>query len=443
MRKITLVDCLYAISFLLLLFPMFLSSLASVLVPSGAIRLALAAVGGGGIILLQLRRFKFYSLPYYCYIFLLAAVGIIFFGTLMASDRSINFVANAHYVLILTMFFFLYNDKRWLPVFLKLNFVFGVFYVLTTIWLYYDTNSFFTYFADHLYPNNLNYDFYNGYLHGFTSGVTNHYSTNGMMLANATIVFFSCAVVKKKNKKIALGSIVFLVLSLIALVMTGKRAHLLFTVSACVVAWMVYLSKDKNRAVKYAAFLLTALLVFVISVNVSSKLQNVLNRFVDVTEDGNVTSRFEFWDIALNSFSEHKLSGTGWLTFKDVSLTDQHTHNIYIQILAETGVVGAIVFYPFFLYSLCIGLRWLLAVCKCKEAYSRETLIFGVFSFCYQIYFLLYGITGNPLYDIYSYPLYFIAVFFSIASYNRLIGNQNISLPNRSAPNAIRRSDHC
>lgn len=309
-KKITLIDCLYAISFFLLLFPMFLSSLASVIIPAGAVRLGLAAVGGGGLILLQLRRFRFYSLPYYIYFFLLSAIGIILVGALRTNDIKTNLEADAHYILVLITLFFLYNDKRWLPVFLRLVFVFGVFYTLTTIWLYFDTNSYFVYFADHLYPNNVNYNFYNGYLLGFTAGVTNHYSTNGMMLANAIIVFFSCAIVKKDNKRIAWASAIFLVLGLIAMVMTGKRAHLLFTFFACTATWIIYLSKDKNRSIKYVTLLLTALVIGVILVNTSTKLQNVLNRFANMSEDVNVTARFEFWDIAMSLFSGHKLVGT-------------------------------------------------------------------------------------------------------------------------------------
>ena len=47
-KKITLIDCLYVISFILLLFPAFFSSLASVIISSGVIRLAISALGAGG-----------------------------------------------------------------------------------------------------------------------------------------------------------------------------------------------------------------------------------------------------------------------------------------------------------------------------------------------------------------------------------------------------------
>lgn len=425
-KKIKLVDLLYAISLVCLFYGLFFSSLSSKIISNNMIRILIPMVGMG-VILLQFRKFKFYSLPYYVYLIIIAMAIIILIGWLKLDKFTLHLEYTIRYLCILVSLFFMSNDKRWISIFLKLLYVFSIFYTLTTIWLYFDTNSYFKYFADNLYPNNVNYNFYGGYLKGYTAGVTDHYSTNGMMLANAIICFFGFAISKKDNRKLSIVSIIFLVLSIIAMILTGKRAHLLFSMVAILCGLIIFLSKDKSKGIKFICLFMLLAIVVVIAVNTSERLQNVLSRFENMSEDGNITSRFEFWEKGMELFNENKLTGIGWMHFYLESGFEQSCHNCYVQILCETGIVGAIIFIPFFIFSFIVSLKLLLWSATNKRNVNRYIVIFSIFSFCYQIYFLLYCLTGNPLFDIYCYGPYFVGTIISISLYKEYVKVNNNS----------------
>ena len=79
--------------------------------------------------------------------------------------------------------------------------------------------------------------------------------------------------------------------------------------------------------------------------------------------------RFELWEIGLNLFSKAPLLGHGISTFNEAfqsygllptinSIKIPHPHNIYVQLLAETGMFGLLIF----LFILAIRLYALIKV---------------------------------------------------------------------------------
>ena len=72
-------------------------------------------------------------------------------------------------------------------------------------------------------------------------------------------------------------------------------------------------------------------------------------------------------------------------------------HNVYLQVLAETGLLG------FTLFIACIGTTFLTTY-RVIQASDRVESQFdrtaALYSFMYQVYFILYCATGNCLYDI-------------------------------------------
>lgn len=68
-------------------------------------------------------------------------------------------------------------------------------------------------------------------------GLTNHYSTNGIYLAIGLMMFSSSFLFEEgKNRR---KSKIWLVLIVLALLLTGKRAHLLFSVFSIGVMWLL------------------------------------------------------------------------------------------------------------------------------------------------------------------------------------------------------------
>ena len=127
-------------------------------------------------------------------------------------------------------------------------------------------------------------------------------------------------------------------------------------------------------------------------------VQNVI-----LSRDVEDVGRDQLWTQAMTYFYDNKWLGIGWTNFKNIfTLRGTHVHNIYIQLLCETGIIGFSVFAFFFVWNIRTTLRRIKTAKQGTCEYSWLML-----SLFMQIYFLLYGITGNPLYDVEETILYF------------------------------------
>jgi O-antigen ligase len=127
-------------------------------------------------------------------------------------------------------------------------------------------------------------------------------------------------------------------------------------------------------------------------------VQNVI-----LSKDVEDVGRDQLWTQAMTYFRANKWLGIGWTNFKNIfTLRGTHVHNIYIQLLCETGIIGFSIFAFFFVWNIRTTLRRIKTAKKGTCEYSWLML-----SLFMQIYFLLYGITGNPLYDVEETILYF------------------------------------
>ena len=83
-----------------------------------------------------------------------------------------------------------------------------------------------------------------------------------------------------------------------------------------------------------------------------------------------------------------------------------NAHNIYLQLLAEVGIVGLILF-------LFIMAYFIYTVFKLLRAYNKKQFVTNLtmeplyFAAMFLVFFLMYGMTGNCLYDK-TQPYFFI-----------------------------------
>ncbi len=215
--------------------------------------------------------------------------------------------------------------------------------------------------------------------------------------------------------KIGFKKWVILGLLSICLVLTNKRAHFLFLIlSLAITYYATGDNKQKGKRILILALIAIVLLIVAnylinnVNIGVFIKLRNTLTQL----EDGeDVTSgRSAMYAAAWKYFVQNPLFGIGWEKSPVIipELHGMHVHNIYIELLIETGIVGFTVFAAFFGYALYTAIR------NARKAKSQDEKTSAGFCLFMQLFFLLYGITGNPLYDPPYYIPYFIICSFSI-----------------------------
>ena len=233
------------------------------------------------------------------------------------------------------------------------------------------------------------------------AGLTSHYSTNGMYMAIVVIyVFCNTLCINKISKKYYKPRVILLV-TMIALLMTGKRAHLLFTVVAVVVVYYFYKSnKPHGRILKIVLGLaLGIVIVFWLSL-MYPNLFSSFSRFISIAEDGDITTgRIDLWIKATDYFKKYPVCGIGFKQFIRIEGLD--VHNVFLQLLCETGVLGFLTHVIPMSLTMFSSIRHLVFLRK-KHLYNNDTekQFYMTFAVCYQMFFLMYCITGNPWYDL-------------------------------------------
>ena len=300
------------------------------------------------------------------------------------------------------------DSVDWLSYIVKVIAVLALVHALATIAFFLFPNLYTGWFKPRFYPFVINATDYK-------SGLCEHYSSNGMYLAWGLIAsfYFWQTLGRHGGKKWQ----VTMLLALIALLLTTKRAHLIFGMGCCLVIYLL-LNAEKGSfgtTIKLISFLIVALMIFYIVSLYVPELAGVVDRLNDAELDD---SRSSYYGICLSLFETSPIAGHGWESFTTAlyqsGISDlarlyrngnlhQNAHNVYLQLLAEEGLVG---------FSLFMGLAVSSVLLSIKKALSNAGSLFGglcTLAVGVQMFFLLYCITGNPLYDVAEYSVYLLA----------------------------------
>ncbi|TPE68976.1 O-antigen ligase family protein [Halalkalibacterium halodurans] len=307
----------------------------------------------------------------------------------------------------------------------------GVFYALSVIFSFLFPNLYYRLFLTYLRPNiveRILQTMEKGLYTGFNSQVA--FTAGFIVFAMGVIC---CSWIVSKETRFRKGILLFILL-LIGLLLTQKRAHLLFMFFSLSFVYIQYsrFYYQKIKKIFKVAFFSVLVAVFVMAFAKLANVGQVLFLRIIQTFEGFMageditSSRTLLYSHAWDIFLQNPLFGIGWGKFSDTVVgnitvrTEMETHNIYLQLLSETGIVGTFFILMPFLLTFLYTIRITRMVSQRKDSYSC-TWIFGViFSLYIQTFFLLYGLTGNPLYDNSFFVMYLIACGM-IFSFRKLI----------------------
>ena len=312
--------------------------------------------------------------------------------------------------LVVLMSLFCVTDAEWIYTFENAILVISSFYMITTL-LFFFVPSLYSSIAIPIFQNSSVFDLQSEYNRGIMFGFTTHYSSNAIYLALGFIVsvakaFFSG---NRKNCKEVFLSFLFL----FALLLTGKRAHIIFSIVAIIVTYYCYAAKEKfGRIFKIMALIIVGIVAVYIMSFFVPQVMNFVNRFIETAEQGDMLMyRDVFYAYALDGFTKAPILGNGWMWYNHtINLNSAYNvHNIYIQLLAETGIVGFIFFVGYFIYAFVRAAHLLVQIKKEGNEYLERFSFPIAATLMLQVFFICYGMSGNPLYDTEMFIPYLIS----------------------------------
>lgn len=258
---------------------------------------------------------------------------------------------------------------------------------------------------------------------GYRAGIANHYSQNGIFIS----VLFMMLVIYimagfSFNKRVVkhIKSIVFTVAVFVALLLTGKRGVLVWSLLAIIVTYLISSKHKIGKIGKLILIILAAFGVLQILSEIVPAISYVFERFQDIGDDTASLERLAMWKLAYEKFKTSPIFGTGFWSYRNHYANNLaafwhpnvkryqylDAHNVYIQVLCETGIIGETI------YLAAIGMLLFQTIKLAGNIYVLDSveLRFGVmFSLCIQLFYCAYSLTGNCLYDIVFY-------FYSLAA---------------------------
>lgn len=342
-----------------------------------------------------------------------------------------NTSAAMRYMAVFLAVYFLQRRDNWIQTLLTaLSFVY-IIYALFTILCYFDRGFYMSRIVP-MFPATAE-RLIRWYNEGCMAGIVEHYSINGILLANGILVH-ATGILNPSEHKLLNRTALFL--CVIAMLLTGKRGPLIFVAFAIFVLYFLYQSNQKN-VVKKILQVIGVIMVLVVAVivlyNYVPQLATFISRFQETASAGDVTlGRSAYWNLAFEMFSSNIVFGTGWYRFAEFTIQNlgfsTYAHNIYMQLLAETGIVGTLLFLAWFISVLTVSIQFFIKARKGIIVCSEKHLYHMAFSIAMQIFFITYGITGNPVYDELSYVPYFIACAIALYYHNRLVQSRRTVL---------------
>lgn len=196
--------------------------------------------------------------------------------------------------------------------------------------------------------------------------------------------------------------IAIFILLIIALLLTGKRM-MLFIVALAFCGLML-ISDIKGKAGKNVVIGFTAALSILMILMFIPSLANTFLRFTDSENMASMGQRDVLWSYSYMLMEKFWVFGAGFSSYNSYAYDhgmrsggqrwDYHNHNIYYQAIGEIGVVGCIFFFGFLLVAL---IRTLVILRSKKLDQVQKKLL--NFSFYIQLMLMIYGISGNPIYN--------------------------------------------
>jgi len=255
---------------------------------------------------------------------------------------------------------------------------------------------------------------------GYYSGVFHQVGDAAFYVSGAIIAYLFAGTEGKSNKYII--GFLFIILFLL-----GKRSLLLFLVAALLVTYIVMSESGSKKFIRIVGTALFAIVFLEVlkylsvvysDIKIFEKLAYTFSFLSEGNTDGLLeeSGRLVLYGYALELFHQNYWTGIGWAQFSD-KITDVlpsgsslSVHNVYLQLLCETGVIGFAAFLLGAISSIIalVKTKRLLKYYKGYDKAEYEKLY--AISLTGQILFLMFCFVENPIYNENDLIFYFLMI---------------------------------
>lgn len=261
---------------------------------------------------------------------------------------------------------------------------------------------------------------------GFRAGIAPQHSENALIISVGVVILVSFWMVEKSLRRKMLLVILFL-LAETAILLTTKRGNLIYPLAAVMAT--AFLISERNKLQSFVRIIIAGGLVIALLLALSQVIPFIgqtLARFTTIGQDQESRTRLKMWALALRTFKDHPLFGMGWGGYRyqfnrylyDTEVRDAmyvylNAHNVYLQLLAETGIVGTALF---MIGGLGLAGHSVIMAARFKRTGKLKAPV--VYAVIIQLYFFIYSLSDNCLYDI-MFAFYVIALGIAVGMTDR------------------------
>ncbi len=237
------------------------------------------------------------------------------------------------------------------------------------------------------------------YRSGYLAGFSFQTAVTGFYLSIFVGIIFSYLMLtkEKRKKSSTLLSIVLLAVSYVFLFFTGKRSFILITIVAALIILCIFYKKNIFKICGISALMFIGLGILLFNTEIGTA---ILERS---SGESWSTGRTRIYEAMISNFFENPILGQGVGSSLNIVANVTNGHNIYLQILSESGIIGFFILVPVFIHDIYLSIKLL----NYKLIHNESTYVVTACVFI-ELLFVGWGLSGNPLYDVYPLIVYMI-----------------------------------